>query len=128
MTKKVVTFNEDGIGEVNKRAFAKTLPEGITLDIVAEIDKCRDNFTAKVSNEALDYSKDAFEKPEHPEVITVPYFSLGGDTGAEVVVEPTFRLIASRVVSNNKAMDAVIERANALYKESNGSIADKLEA
>lgn len=120
MTKKVVNWNaETGVGEVSKKAFIKGLPEGLTPDVIDKVDEYRDGFLANITNEAIDYAKNAFIAGDSPEIITVPSFTMGGKVQGSVVIDPNFSVVASSTIINSEAMNVVMAKAQFLHKEMN---------
>ena len=129
MTKKIVTFNpETHIGEINKKAFNKGLPEGVTPELIEAVDEYRDGFLGKIAGETLDHANIAFASENAPEVVTVARFPMGGLVAGEVMVDPTYQLLASHVIENSTIMSAVLSRAQDLHKETVCSEVEIIEA
>lgn len=115
MSKAITTFGTSGVGEVNKKAFTKGLPEGLNEEHFMTVDDYRDQFVSKIATEALDEAQFQNESNGSHGTISVNDINLGGRTIANITVDNNYKLVVEFEVKHTELMNATLARANELY-------------
>lgn len=117
---KLVKWDENNIGTVNKKAFAEGLPEGLTIDHFQQVDQYRENHLTEVSTLALNHADENNIGDGSGTGLSIPDIYLGGQTRADIHISNDGRFVAEVNSSyTDELMGAVISRSQELWAKYN---------